>query len=110
MDRLEKNKKILEQVLKEIEASHNKMPSNIKTELFIGTTKHTYIILMFGWEGLRFVHFVAFHFDIKPDGKIWFYQNRTDELIVERMEALGFDSDDMVYALTEPYSSEFVTA
>lgn len=110
MDRIEKNKKILEQVLKEYEVANNKMPSNIKTELFIDKEKNTYIMMMFGWEEVRFIHFVAYHFEIKSNGKIWLYQHRTDDLIVEQMEGLGLDKTDMVYALVEPYSTVLLSA
>lgn len=106
MDRLEKNKPILQKLLKDLETKMNRPNTNIRSELIIDNMKNTYLLLSFGWTAERFLHFVAFHFEIKADGKIWLYQNRTDELIVEKMIELGVAKEDIVLALVEPYDIE----
>lgn len=106
MDRIKNNQQILSKVLQDYQVAVNRSKSKIRTELFIDTVKNTYIVITFGWAKERFVHFVAFHFELKSDGKIWLYENRTDELIIEKMIELGVAEDDIILALVEPYEAD----
>lgn len=106
IDKLENNKQILQQLLKDLVTTMNRPSTNIQSELYIDPVKNTYLLMSFGWTTERFIHFVAFHFEIKQDGKIWLYQNRTNELIVEKLITLGINKEDIVLALVEPYGLE----
>ena len=49
-----------------------------------------------GWHEKRFIYRVIFHFDIKPDGKIWIMVNNTDSLVAEELVKQGVLAQDIV--------------
>ena len=49
-----------------------------------------------GWYEKQFIYRVIFHFDIKPDGKIWIIVNNTDTLVAEELVKQGVPSQDIV--------------
>lgn len=106
MDRIKKHEAILLEFLKEYEAKTNPSYSNIRSELFVDKEKKTFIVLAFGWTTERFLHFVPFHFEIKPDGKIWLYENRTDISVVEELTERGINEEDIFLALVKSYKKE----
>ena len=106
MDRIKYNEAILLEFLKKYESIANPSHSDTRSVLVIDKEKRTYLILTFGWTEERFIHFVAFHFEIKPDGKIWLYENRTDISVVEELMERGVQKEDIFLALVEMYKKE----
>lgn len=51
-----------------------------------------------GWHDKRFIHSVVFHFQIKPDGKMWLLANNTETLVAEELIKRGVPASDMVIA------------
>jgi len=53
------------------------------------TTHHHYQIISSGWERGVFRHTILFHFQIKPDGKVWLLVNNTDQLVTDYLAERG---------------------
>ena len=105
MERLKKNGKILNSYLKDFLAIANTSSDGLRSQLVIDKETHTYLLLTFGWHPDRFIHFVAFHFEIKPDGKIWLYQNRTSDSVVEELTKRGVAKQDIIIGFIETYET-----
>ena len=54
------------------------------------------------WEGDVLRHSTIFHFDIKPDGKIWIQVNRTDIDIAAKLVERGAEKSDIVIGFQPP--------
>ncbi|MBO0936071.1 XisI protein [Fibrella sp. HMF5335] len=57
---------------------------------------HHYVLIGTGWNQKLFSYSVIFHFDIKPDGKIWIMANNTDADVAEDLELQGVPKSDIV--------------
>ena len=53
-------------------------------------------LLREGWDKNGFVFNVIFHFQVKPDGKIWVLVNNTDIDLGQEFQQLGVPADDLV--------------
>ena len=54
------------------------------------------------WVNMRLVHQIIFHFDIKPDGKIWIQANNTEEEIGVKLLEMGVNRQDIVVGFQPP--------
>ncbi len=68
----------------------------IENQVLADTIENHYVLISFGWEQRMFSYTVIFHFDIKPDGKIWLQANNTDRDVAEDLELMGVPSSDIV--------------
>jgi len=59
-------------------------------------------LVRIGWDGDAFAHSTVFHFDVKPDGKIWIQANNTDVLITEDLMEQGVEKSDIVLGFQPP--------
>ncbi len=89
MDSVAKNKGIVKKYLQDFLRITQAEENSLLTQLVQDDNTHTYLVLTYGWLPNRFVHYVVFHFQIKADGKIWLFQNRTNRLIFNDVIALG---------------------
>jgi hypothetical protein len=55
-----------------------------------------YQLVETGWYAKRFIHAVLFHFQIKPNGKVWILANNTEELVAEELVKKGIAASDIV--------------
>lgn len=110
MDKLKKYRTYLKSYLNQYVTIANRDDQLVKTQLFIDAEQRTYFVVSYGWTAERFVHFVAFHLQLKADGTIWLYENRTNKSVVEGLNELGVAKNDIVLALVEPYREEKVAA
>ncbi|MEN0046717.1 MAG: element excision factor XisI family protein [Bacteroidota bacterium] len=110
MDRVERNKKILLEYLQGFLEVAQEDNESVTTQLVEDTASATYLVLTYGWLPERFVHYVVFHFQVKENGSIWLYQNRTNKIVVEELAELDIATSDIVVALSNPYSEELKMA
>ena len=68
----------------------------VENQILADTDKNHYVLISFGWEKRAFSYTVIFHFDIKPDGKIWLQTNNTDRDVAEDLELMGVPASDIV--------------
>lgn len=59
-------------------------------------------LVRIGWRGDTFVHNTVFHFDIKPDDKIWIQANWTDTDIAAELVSRGVAKEDIVLGFQPP--------
>lgn len=81
----------------------------VETQLLLDTTRHHYQLLSIGWSdnSKRFVYGVAFHIDIKPNGKVWVQQDNTDAIIVDDLLEGGIPQSDIVLGFMPPFMRKF---
>lgn len=101
MEKVERYRKILRDVLTAYAAPRSIYPEPIETQLLFDPQHDRYQVLRVGWRNRAQVFLVIFHFEIR-DGKIWLHQNATDYDIIEDIEAQGVPKSDIVLAFHAP--------
>lgn len=86
-------------------------PSNwldVDNQVIADFERNHFLLVSVGWNKGVFRHSIIFHFDIKPDGKIWLIANWTDVLIAEELLTMGIERMDIVVGFQpeelRPYS------
>jgi hypothetical protein len=61
-------------------------------------TQHHFQMMTYGWnkEGTKYHSTIHIHYQIKPNGKVWIIENRTEEDVAEVLTRRGVDSNDIV--------------
>lgn len=95
MDKTVKNyQKILEVFLTE-EAQSKSIPG-IEFQVVTDTRHNHFQLVETGWYDKQYIHSIVFHFQIKPDGKVWILANNTDTLIAEELVKRGIPAGNIV--------------
>lgn len=74
----------------------------VENEIIADETRGHYQLVSFGWDGHSFVYSVIYHFDLKPDGKIWVQVNNTDIDLAEEFLTRGISRQDIVVGFQHP--------
>jgi len=81
----------------------NRMPKADIHYQFIQDNKHRhYQVLRMAWVRNIFKYEIIFHFEIKPDAKVWLWVNNTDILVTEDLIELGIPKTDIVLGFHAP--------
>jgi XisI protein len=96
MDRLERYRKIVRQVLAEY-ASFKPSHGEIDTELVVDPERDHYEVIDVGWDGDERVHGSIIHIDV-IDGKVWIQYDGTDRPVADELIAAGIPQQDIVLA------------
>lgn len=106
---MEKIKKYEQIILSVLETYKAIKPFNESIEKFIliDENQHHYQLIYSGWQGIQFVHFIVFHFQIKEDGKVWLLVNQTDIKIAEELVERGIPKSDIVLGFQPPQYRQF---
>ncbi len=75
---------------------------DVDNQIIADKEHNHYQFVSLGWDGLVFSYSVVFHFDIKPDGKIWIQANNTDRDVAEELEHMGVPKSDIVIGFQPP--------
>ena len=95
MDKKIKNyQKLLENFL-EKESKDTVIP-DIEFQVIVDKQHNHFQLVETGWYEKRYIHSVVFHFQIKPNGKIWLLANNTDILVAEELMKQGIPASDIV--------------
>lgn len=103
MDKLKKYKKIVEKVLQEQVQLPTKDFPNTQDLLIIDAKKEHFLQVTMGWDRGTYEHFMAYHVEVKADGKVWIHELRTDVEIDKMLIEKGVDKQDIVGGMIEPY-------
>lgn len=76
--------------------------TDVDTQLILDRERNHYQLVRIGWDKRLFRYSVIFHFDIKPDGKIWIQVNSTDRDVAEELEQMGVPKSDIVIGFQPP--------
>lgn len=97
MTKIEKYQKI---IVAYFEQYATYKPVNIKkceNQVIIDYKGNHFQLVRIGWDNDDdFIYHTVFHFDIKPDGKIWIQVNWTDLDIAQQLVEFGVEKMDIV--------------
>ncbi len=99
--KLNKYRKILSDCLSEYVT--DRMPQKDIQFHFVKDAEHGHFqVLQMVWSKGVFRCDIIFHFDIKPDGKVWLWVNNTDILITEDLIDKGIPKKEIVLGFHPP--------
>jgi hypothetical protein len=75
-------------------------------QLIVDSVHHHYQVVRTGWDEQKFLHQVLLHFQIKPDGKIWIWVNKTEVEIDRELLMRGVPPTDIVIGFQSPFMRE----
>jgi hypothetical protein len=101
MDKIIKYQDIIEQFLEE-ESAIPYANQDINREVLADRKRNHFQLFFIGWEGNKFHHDIIFHFDIKPNGKVWIQQNNSELQIADELINRGISIDDIVLGFRHP--------
>jgi hypothetical protein len=106
MDRkIKKYQKILTDFLEE--ESTSKDLGTIELQVVTDFKNNHFQLVETGWFEKRFIYQVVFHFDIKPNGRIWILVNNTDILVAEELIKKGVPSTDIVLGFHPAHARQY---
>lgn len=101
-NKTERYQAILQEVLEEY-AQH--IPVNLQqvdNQITIDSQRGHFQLVRVGWNGDQFIRNTVFHFDLKPDNKIWIQANWTDVDIALSLVERGVERTDIVLGFQPP--------
>lgn len=72
-------------------------PSGIATQVIADKMTRHYLLLRFGWNKERHVHYTPFHFNIE-DNKVWIQLNNTEAQVADELMKRGIPKSAIVLA------------
>jgi hypothetical protein len=97
MDKIKKYQGIIKNFLRSQADILTPTLPKIEYQVIIDSENNHYQLVMTGWDAKdHFVYSVLFHFDIKPNGKVWILVNNTDMLVAEELVERGVLKSDIV--------------
>src|ERR1051326_696494 len=98
MDKIERYRKIIEDLLTSLTECHYANADAVNEAVF-DREKDRYLVVTTGWEGRDHrVYFNLVHLDI-INGKVWIQRDGTEDGIGYALEAAGIPKEDIVPAL-----------
>ena len=93
MEKIKKYQSVILEMLKAYERSSD----SIETCIVSDTKNHHYQVMESGWQDKNTYYFnTPIHLHIKPDGKIWILENKTEDDIALSLVEQGVDKLDIV--------------
>ncbi len=87
----------------------SEIKDSFEIQVINDTLHHHYQIISSGWERGVFRHTILFHFQIKPDGKVWLLVNNTDILVTDQLAERGIPKSEMVIGFQPPFVRQHMT-
>ena len=91
-----------------------KKSADEETYFITDLKQHHYQVLQSGWTDEKsFKMWIDLHFHIKPDGKVWILENRTEEDVAKDLVKRGVKKYDIVLGFLPEYArpySEYAVA
>ncbi|HLP92248.1 MAG TPA: XisI protein [Nostocaceae cyanobacterium] len=100
MDKLEKYRNYIENILKEY-SQYKPSYGDVELQLLFDQERDHYQLMSVGWNGEKRIHGIMLHIDI-IDGKIWIQHNGTERRIAQDLLELGVPKQDIVLAFHSP--------
>lgn len=91
-----KYEKILLSLLEEYAGERHATKTDLRTIVIADKEKKQFQVVTMGWYEGEFLYSVMFHFEIKPDGKIWLIQNNSEVPIAEELAERGVPKSEIV--------------
>ncbi len=106
MDKLEKYREFVKNILTEHAQIATNNNDNVKAELIFDTENDHYQLAYVGWQGDKRVFGPVMHFDIQ-DGKIWIQYNGTEDSVAQRLVEMGVPTSDIVIGFHSSFKRQF---
>ncbi len=76
---------------------------SVENQIIADIERKHFQLVRIGWdEDEDFIYQLIYHFDIKPDGKVWIQANWTDEDIAAELVKKGVEISDLVIGFQPP--------
>lgn len=98
----ENSQQLIFDLLNEYAAYSSSDPLTSENQVIADFERGHFQLVRFEWERDVLKHNTVFHFDIKPDGKIWIQVNRTDIDIAAELVERGIDKTNIVIGFQPP--------
>lgn len=106
MDKLEKYRSCIRQLLNEYASYKSSYDTEVESEVITDTEHDHYQLIRVGWHQKRRVHGCVMHIDIRQ-GKVWIQHNGTDCRIAEELVAMGIPRNEIVLGFQPPYMRQY---
>jgi len=104
MDKVEKYKKIVRELVAEIAAMMPPEENGVENQVIVDDEHGHYLLFSVGWEGKQW-HYASFlHLDVKPNGRVWLQHDGTDLRVAEQLTERGIPTSDIVVGFQPPYA------
>ena len=106
MERLDSKREKYRRAILDFLEADAKVPSvigKIERKIVADDQRGEYLLVNTGWRGTLHVNSIIYHFELKPDGKLWIHANWTDQLIDEDLAERGVDPADIVVGFLPDY-------
>lgn len=100
MDTLDTYRRIIKDILiaySQIPYSHG----NIESKTVFDSENDSYLLITFGWDGVKRIHGCLVHIDI-IDGKVWVQRDDTEDGVTYELVANGIPKDKIVLGFHPP--------
>jgi XisI protein len=105
LNKIKSYQKILVSYLEELAKERNDAPGRrLEYQVLADQERNHFQLVRLGWIEHKYLHLVLMHFDIKPDGKIWFQLNNTEILADRELIARGVEKTDIVLGFQPEYA------
>jgi hypothetical protein len=94
MDKLERYREIVRRLIEEY-AGYKPANGQIETEAVVDRDRDHYEVIHVGWDGVRRVHGIVVHIDIRGD-KVWVQHDGTSRPVAEELVAAGIPRGEIV--------------
>lgn len=106
MDKLEKYRQFIKQILREHAQISGTNNAAVKPELLFDSEHDHYQLAYVGWQGDKRVFGPVMHFDIQGD-KIWIQYNGTEDSVAQRLVDMGVPPSDIVLGFHSAFKRQF---
>lgn len=98
----EHTQKVVFELLNEYSAFYPANPPISENQVIADFERGHFQLVWMEWDADVLKHRIAFHFDIKSDGKIWIQVNNTDIDIAAELVGRGVEKSDIVIGFQPP--------
>lgn len=102
MGKLEQYKAAILSIIEEHAGTKPVNLEDVDNQIITDEGRGHYQLVSLGWEGRAFSYAVIYHFDLKPDGKVWIQANNTDIDVAEALMQKGVAREDIVVGFQHP--------
>jgi hypothetical protein len=85
----------------------------VKNQLVIDEPNGHYVLFMNGWQDESRFYGCLVHIEVKENGHIWVHEDRTDQIVVDKLLEKGIPKSDIVIGFHAPImrsDTEFAVA
>lgn len=98
MDKIQHRRTIIYDFLEEQKDLPNEDYPLLRNVLTIDEENQHFILCNMGWHENNFVYSILYHIELKNNGEVWFYENKTDFPIDDFLVEQGIPTSEIIAA------------